>query len=639
MDSSQELVIQQNSVDAEFGNSAGGVMSLSTKAGTNELHGTLSYYGRNPRLSALTNAISRTPNMMHSSIWGGSAGGPIIKNKLFTFVGWEQYRNAEPRDYIGTQPTALERDGDFSRSLNAAGGLRAIYDPWSTEFDSVTGKVTRTPFPDNRIPANRMDPTSLRIMKDIWLPNGPGDNQTGVNNYRMSYPNAMRFWNFNNRTDWHISNKLKVFGRYARWVNHAMPPNFADSAALVVYGSEKRARNLSGDAVYVLNASTVFNFRGGFASVRDDYANHDRGTVTMAELEQFWPGNPWYQPYFKDLPLIYYPNVNISGGGSFGKGGYYQDHPRTFSFSGRASHDRGRHYMKAGLEIRRHGSDPYWPAVQSFNFSQALTANTFLSPDTRLSGDSYATFLLGAMGNDSFADVISVQHMGMYAYGAYFQDDFKLNRNVTLNLGLRYEYEGAPFDSEGRYSRALDLTNPIPEMQANPPKIPEEVAALMKVPYSFNGAWMFGDKSSRGAFQASKRSFMPRIGVAVRINDKTALRVGWARFVVPPVMLPGQMMHQGLPTPGFSARTNVAPVLQGIPGARLSNPFPASNPLILPTGDSLGRYQNLGANALWLDQDMKTGVNDRINVSLQRQIPGSIVVDVTYFANLGSNAI
>ncbi|MFN0170277.1 MAG: carboxypeptidase regulatory-like domain-containing protein [Bryobacteraceae bacterium] len=637
MDASQELVIQQNSVDAEFGNSAGGVMSLSTKSGTNEIHGTASYFGRNPHFSALTNAVSRTPNMMHSSIWGGSVGGPIRKSKLFTFGAWEQYRNAEPRVYTGTQPTALERAGDFSQSLNASSGLRAIFDPWSTVFDPASGAVTRTQFPGNRIPSSRIDATAGKIAQDIWLPNGPGDDVTGVNNYRLSYPNTMRFWNFNNRTDWNINEKWKVFGRYSRWVNHAMPPNFADSRALVVFGSEKRARNISGDTVYMMSPRTVINFRAGFASLRDDYANHDRGTVTLKDLEQFWPGNAWYTPYFKDLPLIYYPNVSISGYGSFGKGGYYMDHPRTFSFSGRASQERGRHYLKTGMEFRRHGSDPYWPAVQSFAFSQALTADTFLAPNTRLRGDSFATFLLGGMGSDSYADVISLQHMGMRAYALYFQDDFKLNRKITLNLGMRYEYEGSPFDSQNRYSRNLDLTNPIPEMQANPPAIPADVAALMKTPYRFNGAWVFSDDGNRGVFQASKLSFMPRIGLALRVSDKTALRVGWARFIVPPVMLPGQIMHQGLPTPGFSARTTVAPVLEGIPGARLSDPFPASNPLILPRGKSLGRYTNLGDSTRWFEQDMKTGVNDRINVSLQRQVPGSIVVDITYFANLGHN--
>lgn len=637
MDAAQELVIQQNSVDAEFGNSAGGVMTLSTKSGTNDLHGTLSYYGRNPHLNAVMNAVSRTPNMMHSSIWGGSVGGPIIKNKLFTFGAWEQYRNAEPKVYIGTQPTQLERNGDFSQSLNSAGGLRSIFDPWSTQFDPATGGVTRTQFPGNRIPASRLDPTATRIMNDIWAPNGPGDDQTGVNNYKMSYPNTMKFWNFNNRTDWNITDKWKVFGRYSRWVNHAMPPNFANARALVVYGSEKRARNFSGDTVYTLSPRTVLNFRAGFASLRDDYANHSTGTVTMQELDEFWPGNRWYTPYFKDLPLIYYPNVTIAGAGSFGKGGYYMDHPRTFSFSGRASHERGRHYLKSGFELRRHGSDPYWPAVQSFAFSQALTADTFLSPNTRLRGDSYATFLLGAMGSDSYADVISLQHMGMWAYAAYLQDDFKLNRRLTLNIGLRYEYEGAPFDSKDRYSRYLDLTDPIPEMKTSPPAIPPELAALMKTPYAFNGAWRFTDSDNRGAFQSSKLSFMPRVGLALRINDTTALRAGWARFIVPPVMLPGQMMHQGIPTPGFSARTYVAPVLEGIPGGRLSDPFPASNPLIMPVGKSLGRYTNLGDSARWFTPDMKTGVNDRINVSLQRQVQGNIVVDVTYFLNRGYN--
>ncbi len=638
IDASQELVIQQNSVDAEFGHSSGGVLSLTTKSGTNEVHGTASYYGRNPALNASINSVVHSVNGIHSSIWGGSLGGPIIKNKLFTYGAWEQNRSAEPKFYSSTQPTDLQRAGDFSQSLNSKGGLLAIYNPWSTIFDPATGKVTRTPFPGNRIPVTQMDRTSVRIMKDSWSPNGPGDDQTGVNNYRTTFPLVLNFKNFTDRTDWNISDKWKVFGRYSRWSNHAMPPNFANARGLVVYGSEKRARNIAGDTVYMLTPATVLNFRGSFGSLQDDYANHATGTVTMAEMEEFWLGNPWYKSYYKDLPIVYYPNVNIENGGTIGKGGYYWDHPRTYSFSGRISHEKGRHYLKAGLELRRHGSDPYWPKVQSFNFQQALTADTFLpSQNTGLSGNGYATFLLGAMGSDSWAEVIPPQHMGMWAYAGYFHDDFKLNRRLTLNLGLRYEHEGAPFAPGDPYSRYLDLTEPIPEMQSNPPKIPTDVAAMMKTPYAFNGAWVFSDSSQRGAFRSSKLSFMPRIGLALRINDKTALRAGWARYIVPPVMLPSQMMHQGLQTPGFSQRTNVLPVLEGIPGGRLSDPFPASNPLIQPVGKSLGRYTNLGNEARWFQDLLKTGVNDRINISLERQMPARIVVGITYFMNFGYN--
>ncbi len=153
MDAVQEFTVQQNSVDAEFGHSAGGILSLSMKSGTNELHGTAYYFGRNPKLNAVSNSVTHTPNRVRNHIWGGTAGGPIRKDKLFTFFSYEQWRINDPRTTLATLPTPLERTGDFSKSLNTSGGLRAIYDPWSTVLNAATGTATRTPFPSNVIPA------------------------------------------------------------------------------------------------------------------------------------------------------------------------------------------------------------------------------------------------------------------------------------------------------------------------------------------------------------------------------------------------------------------------------------------------------------------------------------------------------
>ena len=153
MDAVQEFSVQQNSVDAEFGHSAGGTMSVSMKSGTNEIHGTAYYFGRNPALNAVVNPITRTPNFVRNHIWGGTVGGPIKKNKVFTFFTYEGWRTKEPRDAIRTMPTDLERTGDFSQSLNRSGALRTIYDPTTTVLNVATNTATRQPFPNNIIPA------------------------------------------------------------------------------------------------------------------------------------------------------------------------------------------------------------------------------------------------------------------------------------------------------------------------------------------------------------------------------------------------------------------------------------------------------------------------------------------------------
>ena len=209
MDAVQEFTVQQNSVDAEFGNSAGGVFSLSLKSGTNDFHGTAYYFGRNPALNAVADSATHQPNEIRNHIWGGTLGNPLIKNKLFIFTSWEQWRTRTPRENIETVPTALERTGDFSKSLNAAGGLRIIYDPWTTQFGPATATVTRVPFPGNVIPADRIDATAKRIMQDIWQPNNPGDDITGVNNFKETYYFETNYWNFSNRTDWNITDKWR----------------------------------------------------------------------------------------------------------------------------------------------------------------------------------------------------------------------------------------------------------------------------------------------------------------------------------------------------------------------------------------------------------------------------------------------
>jgi hypothetical protein len=634
MDAVQEFTVQSNSVDAEFGNSAGGIMSLSMSAGTNAYHGTAYYFGRNPKLNAVSDAISRTPNFVRNHIWGGTLGNPLVKNKLFTFNVWEQWRTKDPRLNIRTMPTDLERTGDFSRSLNAAGGLRTIYDPWTTELDP-SGKVTRMPFATNVIPRARMDPTALRFMQDIWKPNNPGDNITGVNNFKESYTWFSNYWNYSNRTDYNISEKWRVFGRYSQFHNLIDESHTVDTKAMPKdEGGAMYSLNVAGDAVYVASPSTVVNLSGSYGSIQDDYFS-ESAAVTEKDLEAFWP-NGWFAPYTKDLPAIYYPYLSI-GDAVFGHRFFWIEHPKNASVQGKLVHTRGRHNLKTGLLYRRSFGLINYPDPMTFNFGPAFTSDTFLSPDTSRSGDSYATFLLGALEGSSQAQYISPHELRVNSYAAYLHDDFKLSPRITLNLGIRYEYETAPVDRLDRISRYLDLANPIPEMQGgNAPKIPAEVTAIASIPYQWNGAWVFSSDDHRGMFNTNKGSFMPRAGIAIRLTDNSSLRGGYARYVIP-VSQTQPFQTTGIRLYGYTARTYVAPPLTGVPQAKLTDPFPATNPLVLPTGKSLGRYQNLGDAADWPIQDLSTGVRERINLSYQRQLPWQLVGDVTYFFNLGYN--
>ena len=632
MDAVQEFTVQQNSVDAEFGNSAGGTMSLSMMAGTNALHGTAYYFGRNPKLNAVSDAISRTPNFVRNHIWGASAGHPILKNKLFAFTVWEQWRVKDPRFNLRTLPTDLERTGDFSQSKNIAGGLRTIYDPWSTVLDA-SGKVTRTPLPGNRIPSQKTDATAARFMQDIWKPNSEGDDITHVNNFKESYTWHSNYWNFSNRVDYNITQKLKVFSRYSQFKNRIDETHTVQTRAMPKdEGGNMFAINIVGDAVYILSPNTVLNVTGSYASIQDDYACPSC-EVKDSDLTQFWPNN-WFTPYTKELPVMYYPNLNV-GDAYFGHRAFWVEHPKNSSLHAKIVQNRGRHDIKVGFAYRRNWGFISYPNPMVFNFGPALTSDTFLSPDTSKSGDSYATFLLGAIASDSNAQYISPFEPLANMYAPYIQDDFRLSRRITLNLGLRFEYETAPVDSQDRFSRYLDLSSPISEFQATPPKIPADVTAVASIPYKWNGAWVFASSDHRGMFNTSKRGFMPRAGIAVRLTDKMSIRVGYGRNIVPPSQM--QPFQSSITLYGFTATTTAAPSLQGVPGGRLADPFPATNPLILPTAKSLGRYQNLGASSSWNNQELKSIISDRLSFSIQRQLPQQFRLDATYLLNLSTN--
>ena len=641
MDAVQEVNLQQNAVDAEFGHSSGGVISMQLKSGTNEFHGTAYYLGRNPALNALADRTTRGKNLTRQNVWGATQGNPIKRNKLFNFVAYEGWRTLEPKSVQYTMPTDLERSGDFSRSLNTQGGLRTIYDPFTTETNGST--VTRTPFAGNVIPANRIDPTSKKILDDSWKPNAPGSGPTGVNNFIAGYANRFRYWNLMDRVDYNLNDKWKIFGRYNQFRTFTKWDDFTGgSRAQNVDGSKRHSLSLSGDAVYAMNASTVLNFRGSYNAIVDSFGVPE-ATLKPADLEKFW-GNGWFKPYLADLPDIYYPGITVreassasagaAGNTQFGKTGYWFQEPNSYNIESKMSKNLGRHYVKVGGEYRKENVNAARPKPMSFDFRPALTANTYLTPNTALSGDAWATFLIGALDENSTISSIPIQRPRNSFIGLFFQDDFKLSQRLTLNVGLRYEFFGPMIDPENRLSRFLDLSNPIPELQgANAPQLPAEATALRAAAPVYNGAWIFTDNNNRGSWNAPKGLFMPRFGLAWRINNNSALRIGWARYIVPSILTTGLDILGSVDYPGFDATSNTLAPLLGVPQQKLADPFPGG--LVPVSGTKYGRYTNLGTVANWYQQDFNPGVNDRFNVSLQRQLPGRILADITFFTNVG----
>ena len=310
------------------------------------------------------------------------------------------------------------------------------------------------------------------------------------------------------------------------------------------------------------------------------------------------------------------------------------------------SQSRGSHYLKYGFQFRRGSGPNFVSNTDNFNFNQALTASTYNNPDLTKSGDAFATFLLGALDNSSQLvggpAPVSVTDF----YGLYVGDDWKVSRRLTLNLGLRDEYEKAWHDPLHQLSRGLDLSTTDPAIAAHLPQLPAAATAIVGSNYtSYAGQWRFTDNFNPGMWDAPKFAFQPRFGAAYRVNDRTAIRFGYALYTVPteynftPAPVSGFEDVNFLEPPffGMTGYQNTAPLLNGKPQQTFSDPFPASiNPLISIPGKAQGTNVGRGGSPLlWYPESFKKAYNNRLNLSVQHQLPGQFVVSLTYFVNFG----
>ncbi len=551
------------------------------------------------------------------------------KNKFFNFTAFETWSTTEfTQQVLKTEPTALQRTGNFSQTLNTKGALSTIYDPWTTVLNVANNTSTRTPFPGNIIPSSRIDPTAARVMQDVPAPNGPGIDITGTDNLEAGLYTHHSYWNFSDRMDWNPNDKWKIYGRFSRFQDTNSPNYWADSPGLGIDGGIMNSTNITADAVYTMSPNTFINLRWSSVWIEDDLRDPN-SELPANGLSEFWPNDPWYESYLQGVPHIFYPDFTILGRAT---GSAYWEHGSSHFASADMAHHQGSHFLKFGMEFSRFAEYNYNPTGLALDAADAAaTANTYISPNTGLSGNQFASFLLGGIssGSDSYT---APQDMRVNAYSLFIQDDYKVARKLTLNLGLRWEYETAPEEVNNIYTRYLNLTNPIPEMVANPPQIPSSVTKYSNINYQWNGALVFSNNSHPGLWNNNPHAFMPRIGAAWAINGKMALRFGWGRYINPPMDLiagPQQMLLG--PAYGYSVTSTALAPLVGIPQSVLSNPFPSSNPLLPIPGQSLGRYTQLGDSVTWNDQNMQTAVSDRYTLSLQRQLPWNMVADATFF--------
>ena len=645
VDAVEEVTISRNSVDAENGNSLGGIISLNMKSGTNAFKGSGYSYFRDPTLNARTDptlAVVAGAKPLRGSklqMYGGTLGGPIRRNTLFSFTSFEQWYDDRPLSIVRTVPTELERKGDFSQSQRA-GVVRTIYNPFTSTLNSA-GRVVRQPFDGNLIPSSMFDPVALKLLQNIPLPNRPGN----VDNLQYSVAEKVNYWNFSQRVDVNFTDRLKMFARYGVFKADLYQDNpvGGNTGFFPLSGSNRDGLSVAADMVWVKSNRTTLNVRGSYYSMIDEFYNP--ALLLGADgLANIWP-NKWYSSLF-NRGYVYYPALDVTSGSGTNtnnrlgrQGREWWQHPGAWNMSARMNRYQGDHNMKWGGEVRSYYGKAARFEPINLVFNSALTANSSDSPQVATSGNEWATFLLGALDNQTSARLVPLQTTNLTGYSAYVQDDWKLSNRLTLNLGLRWEYEPGATDPEDRLSQELDLTQPIPEMQTTPPNMPAQAAQLMAskgYSWTYNGAWRFATGDSPRVWKTDWKNFLPRIGANYRLADDSVVRLAYARFMMPISNVRdtlGDFVNQYA---GYAQTTTTLGLANGRPQQVLADPFPANNPVQEPTGQTLGRYTGLGASVSFDQYRLRPQINDRFNVSYQREIWRGMIFDAAYFFNWGS---
>jgi hypothetical protein len=272
------------------------------------------------------------------------------------------------------------------------------------------------------------------------------------------------------------------------------------------------------------------------------------------------------------------------------------------------------------------------------------------NPD--FSGDQYASSLLGVVDNAYATIYPIVDQVHNHLYAGFIQDDFRLNPRTTLNLGIRWEKESGPSDDNHWLIKTLDTKQNIQNWPSSFNLWTPQVIAAAKLPANaanlpylvasqYNGAAVRTSATDPNVYYGVNNTFLPRAGVAYRLNDKTALRVGWSRFAV--TWLSNSSDDSDIFANGYSQTTDALGPLAGIPRSYLAHPYPTGgtypNPIIPAVGNALGPYQDLGNS--WSFYDMrqyKVPINDRFNFNIQRELPGNFRLDVTEFLMFEHNA-
>jgi hypothetical protein len=646
----QEFKVVTSSFDAQQGHSAGAQIDVTLRSGANRPFGSLYWFNRNEALAGNEFFVNSNPGCekgangkckrspLRYNRFGGTVGGPVFlprfgdggpalwngKDRLFFFFAYEGLRQTTPATNFFTTPTLAMRNGDFSSLLPNI----VIYDP-ATAFLRPDGRVERRPFPGNIIPASRISQIGRNFLSYWPTQNLPCSNTQCRNNLIAPVPRTDFFHSESARVDATINAKQRLFVRYSHNWRRQLTEGFSGVVNGVDSTTSNTFRINNGaaiDHVYTATATMILNLRAGLTRFESVNSRVAEGAFNAATLG--FPANT--TALFREPD--YFPQFNITnfnpntGGGTLGAPLSGRQAFDIYSFQPTLTKILGAHSIRTGYDFRSYRINEH-PArheagLYEFDAAQVTTRQFSNSPAAAI-GQELAALLLGLPSSGRINRNATRNNQQLY-HGLFAQDDWKAGKRLTLNLGLRWEMESPTTERFNRNTRGFDATSPSPiEAAARAAYTTNPIPQVSVDAFRVRGGLLFASETNRGFYKPDKNNFQPRIGFAYELTPKTVLRGGFAIYSVP-------FYLDGVNQSGFSQSTNLVPTLDaGLTfNADLANPFPGG--VLEPLGASLGLATSLGQGIGFVPLQRKNQQSRRYELSLQRELPGRVVVDLAF---------
>jgi hypothetical protein len=665
-DAVEEFKVQTSNFSAEFGFSSSTVVNMVTRSGSNEFHGSGYEYLRNQKLDAnrfFDNAAGNPLPGLRRNNFGGTVGGPIKKNKTFFFFDYDGTREVTQSSGATAVPTATERTGNFGElcgynggSFDANGRCSAdagqLWDPYVATYDPDLGGAVRTQYiPFNNMitymspgnpklngtgyqavphPGNLIDPVAFKLMQYFPMPNfnvGTASYDPTLN-WRGSGPNTSTNNQYDIKIDHRFSDKSLLSAKWSQQSGNSHSWNQYGNIADPNTGGKNPGtahafainENYTFSPTLLLTVSYGWSRNWGFTKgIISDYPKLDPVTLL---------GMPQYMDISGVLAL---PNIVINDSYGSQLGGqpwsYYLSGIDTHQLQGTMSWVKGAHELKFGAEGRLHriNSANPGPTGGQFNYDLTTTSQNPNYDDTS-GGDAFASFLTGfgtpnGGGEYEVANWVSTQN---FQYSGYVQDNWKISRKLTLNLGLRY-----------------DVTLPRTERYNRMESVDPNVVSPLVVPGlgTLHGGEVFASPSDRTVYNIDATNFQPRFGFAWQPLSKTVVRGGYGIFYSTTkagAAGPGAWGYQGYvkDTPWITTYQNDG----ATPWGRLSDPWPGTGPSI-PPGNALGLLNDTGGDSAWgpVKGINKTPYEQTWSFGIQRELPWNVLLDTTYVGKKGTH--